>query len=159
MKVKSVMTKQVATCLPGDSLGAAAEIMWNKDCGIVPVVEAGSQKLLGLVTDRDLAMAALLSNRPTDAIRVGDAMTTKLFTCREEDDLREAHDTMREHKVRRVPVVDDKGRLAGLVSLSDLAREAFSTRAAAAARRQRECARTLAAVSQQREAGTGGFAF
>jgi CBS domain-containing protein len=161
MKVKSVMNRQVATCLPTDSLGAAAEIMWNKDCGIVPVVEAGSQRLLGVVTDRDLAMTALLSNRPMDAIRVGDAMTTKLFTCREEDDLREAHDTMREHQVRRVPVVDDNGRLAGLVSLSDLAREAFSTRAAAAARRQRECARTLAAVSRQRENGTPttGFAF
>jgi CBS domain-containing protein len=161
MKVKSVMNRQVATCLPSDSLGAAAEIMWNKDCGIVPVVEAGSQRLLGLVTDRDLAMTALLSNRPMDAIRVGDAMTTKLFTCREEDDLREAHDTMREHQVRRVPVVDEKGRLAGLVSLSDLVREAFSTRAAAAARRQRECARTLAAVSRQRENGTPttGFSF
>jgi len=151
MKVKSVMMKQVATCLPTDSLGAAAEIMWNKDCGIVPVVEAGSMRLIGVVTDRDLAMATLLSNRPADAIRVGDAMTTKLFTCREEDDLREAHDTMRERQVRRVPVVDDEGRLAGLVSLTDLVREAFSTRAAAAARRQRECGRTLAAVCRARE--------
>jgi len=160
MKVKSVMNRQVATCIPTDSLGAAAEIMWTKDCGIVPVVEAGSQRLLGVVTDRDLAMAALLSNRPSDAVRVGDAMTTKLFTCGEEDDLREAHDTMREHLVRRVPVVDDKGRLAGLVTLSDLVQEAFATRAAAAARRQRECARTLAAVSRPREKGsTTTFAF
>lgn len=160
MKVKSVMTKQVATCLPTDSLGAAAEIMWNKDCGIVPVVEAGTHRLLGVVTDRDLAMAALLSNRPADAVRVGDAMTAKLFTCREEDDVREAHDTMREHQVRRVPVLDDKGHLAGLVTLNDLVREAFGTRAAAAARRQRECARTLAAVSRPRENGSpAGFAF
>jgi CBS domain-containing protein len=164
MKIKSVMNKQVATCLPTDSLGAAAEIMWNKDCGIVPIVEPGSLRLLGVVTDRDLAMAALLSNRPMDAIRVGDAMTTKLFTCGEEDDLREAHDTMREHQVRRVPVVGEKGRLLGLVTLSDLVREAFSTRAAAAARRQRECARTLSAVCQPHEnaGGSGGsstFAF
>jgi len=159
MKVKSVMNKQVATCIPTDSLGAAAEIMWNKDCGVVPVVEPGSQRLLGVVTDRDLAMAALLSNRPTDADRVGDAMTTKLFTCREEDDLREAHDTMREHQVRRVPVVGDGGQLVGLVCLSDLVREAFATRAAAAARRQRECARTLAAVSRPRETGSTTFAF
>jgi len=159
MKVKSVMNKQVATCIPTDSLGAAAEIMWNKDCGVVPVVEPGSQRLLGVVTDRDLAMAALLSNRPTDAVRVGDAMTTKLFTCREEDDLREAHDTMREHQVRRVPVVGDGGQLVGLVCLSDLVREAFATRAAAAARRQRECARTLAAVSRPRETGSTTFAF
>lgn len=157
MKIKSVMNKQVATCLPGDSLGAAAEIMWKKDCGIVPVVEPGSLRLLGLVTDRDLAMAALLANRPADSVRVGDAMTTKLFSCREEDDLREVHDTMREHQVRRVPVVDDKGRLAGLVTLSDLVREAFATRAAAAARRQRECARTLAAVSRPRDNGTVAF--
>ena len=105
------------------------------------------------MTDRDLAMAALLSNRPADSVRVGDAMTKRLFTVREEDDVREAHDTMREHQIRRVPVLDDEGRLAGIVSLSDLACEAFATRAAAAAQRQRECARTLAAVSRHRENG------
>jgi len=150
MKVKSVMNRQVATCLSTDSLGAAAQIMWNKDCGVVPVVEPGSLKLLGVVTDRDLAMTALLSNRPADAVRVGDAMTKKIFTVREEDDVREAHDTMRGHQVRRVPVVDDEGRVTGIVTLNDLVREAFGTRAAAAARRQRECARTLAAVSRHR---------
>ena len=63
------------------------------------------------------------------------------------------YDTMREHQVRRVPVVNDEGKLAGIVTLSDLVREAFGTRAAAAARRQRECARTLAAVSRHRENG------
>lgn len=151
MKVKSVMNRQVATCLSTDSLGAAAQIMWNKDCGVVPVVEPGSLRLLGVVTDRDLAMAALLSNRPTDSVRVGDAMTKRVFTVREEDDVREAHDTMREHQIRRVPVLDGEGRLAGIVSLSDLAREAFGSRAAAGAQRQRECARTLAAVSRRRE--------
>jgi CBS domain-containing protein len=160
MKIKSVMNRQVATCLPSDSLANAAQIMWNKDCGAVPVVEPGSGRLLGIVTDRDLAMAALLSNRPADSIHVRDAMTPKVITCVEDDDVREAHDAMREHQVRRVPVVDAEGRLTGLVSLNDLVLEAFATRAAAAARRQRECARTLAAVSRHRENGSAlSFSF
>jgi CBS domain-containing protein len=157
MKVKSVMNRQVATCLASDSLCAAAQIMWTKDCGVVPVVEPGTLCLLGVVTDRDLAMAALLSNRPIESLRVRDAMATKVRTCREEDDVRELHDAMREEQVRRIPVVDDEGRLAGLVTLNDLVLEAFATRAAAAARRQRECAKTLAAVSRHRENGAVSF--
>jgi CBS domain-containing protein len=160
MKIKSVMNRQVATCLPTDSLANAAQIMWNKDCGAVPVVEPGTGRLLGIVTDRDLAMSALLSNRPSDALKVADAMTPKVHACGEEADLREAHDAMREHQVRRLPVVDDEGRIVGIVTLNDLVLEAFATRAAAAARRQRECARTLAAVSRHRENGrAASFAF
>jgi len=93
-------------------------------------------------------MAALLANRPAHRIPVKDVMASEICTCHENDDLRTVHATMRDNQIRRLPVVDDERHLVGLVSLNDLAVEAFGSRSAAAARRQKDVAKTLGAVSE-----------
>ena len=148
MKVKSIMTREIASCRPEDSMHAAARLMWDHDCGAVPVVDETTGQLEGIVTDRDMCMAALLANRPAHMIPVKDVMASEVCTCRESDDLKTVHATMRDNLVRRLPVVDDERHLVGLVSLNDLAVEAFGSGSAAAVRRQKEVAKTLSAVSE-----------
>ena len=151
MKVKSIMNPEVATCRPTDSLYKAAQVMWDHDCGVVPVVNEKSGELAGVVTDRDLCMAAFLSNRRPELIPVRDVMAREVFSCTGDDDIKSVHATMRENQIRRLPVVDEGGRLTGLVSLNDLAVEAFRGRTGAAAKRQRDIARTIAAISEHRD--------
>ncbi|MHC4731742.1 MAG: CBS domain-containing protein [Planctomycetota bacterium] len=148
MKVKTIMTPEIASCRPEDSMHAAARLMWDNDCGAVPVVDSASGQLTGIVTDRDMCMAALLSNRPAHMIPVADVMSSEVCTCHEGDDLRTVHATMRANQIRRLPVVDDEKHLVGLVSLNDLAVEAFGSRSAAAVRRQKDVAKTLSVVSE-----------
>jgi CBS domain-containing protein len=125
MNVEQLMTKVVWTCTAGDSLREAARIMWERDCGCVPVVESdGSGRVVGIVTDRDICMAAYLEGRPLDDLLVGDAMARVLRTCRPGDSLGEAEGLMRAAHVRRLPVVDDAGHLLGVLSLADIARAA-----------------------------------
>jgi len=150
MKVKSIMNREVATCRPDDALWTVARLLWDHDCGLIPVVHE-SGRLEGVVTDRDLCMAALLSNRPASTISIREVMAKELATCRETDDVRAVHAAMRDRQLHRVPVVDRKRNLVGLVCLNDLACEAFGSRSAAAQKRQREVARTLAEVSRHRE--------
>jgi len=85
MKAKELMTRDVATCRPEDPMAAAARIMWERDCGIVPVVD-GDGRPVGVVTDRDLCMASFTRNEPLSRMPVRDAMAKKPFACREEDD-------------------------------------------------------------------------
>jgi len=125
MTVEQLMTKPVWTCTAEDSLCEAARIMWERDCGCVPVVESNSSgRVVGIVTDRDVCMAAYLQGRPLESLRVRDAMARVLRTCRPGDSLGEAEGLMRAAHVRRLPVVDDAGHLLGVLSLADLARAA-----------------------------------
>lgn len=125
MNVEQLMTKTVWTCTPADSLREAARIMWERDCGCVPVVAAdGVGRVVGMITDRDVCMAAYLEGRPLDGLRVEDAMARVLRTCRPGDSLSEAEGLMRAAHVRRLPVVDDSGHLMGVLSLADIARAA-----------------------------------
>lgn len=124
MKVEELMTRAVATVAPEDGLDRAARWMRELDCGCVPVVDRRSQSLVGIVTDRDACMTALRSDRPLSRLRVDEAMASWVFTCRPGDPIREAERLMGLHQVRRLPVVDGKGRLVGLLSLDDVAREA-----------------------------------
>jgi CBS domain-containing protein len=121
MKVKDVMSAEIRTCSPNDDLGRAAQIMWEGDCGIVPVVEPDDY-LVGVVTDRDACMAAFTQGRSLAAVRTGDVMSRQLRTLRPEEDAVAAGAAMGKLRVRRLPVVDGLGRLVGLVSLADLAR-------------------------------------
>jgi CBS domain-containing protein len=125
MRVEQLMTRQVKTCGPEDSLNRAAQIMWDNDCGCVPVC-AGDRILhpIGIITDRDICMAAFFQGKPLAALRVADAMSKAVRSCRPEDSLTEAERIMREAKIRRLPVVDANGTLAGIITLADLAREA-----------------------------------
>lgn len=121
MKMEQLMTKQIFTCRPEDTLQLAAGIMWERDVGCVPVV-SGEGKLVGVITDRDIAMCAYLGGRPLAERRVSEAMSKEVFTVRADDPIRQVEDVMRTKQVRRVPVVDDGGRPVGIVSLSDLTR-------------------------------------
>jgi CBS domain-containing protein len=119
MLVKSVMTSDVKVCTPETSVAAAARIMSSRDCGIVPVVDS-QHKLLGLITDRDICLAVATKFRSPDELRVSEIMTRKAYTCSPDDDVRVALNLMKNHTVRRVPVVSTDGHLFGLISIDDL---------------------------------------
>jgi CBS domain-containing protein len=130
MLVKSIMTSQVRSCSLRSTVAAAARIMSNRDCGIVPVLDA-QQKLLGVVTDRDVCLAVAIRFRSPDELPVSEVMTTKVYTCSPDDDARAVLSLMKNHAVRRLPVVTADGRLAGLISLDDLVVRADSHKGAA----------------------------
>ena len=125
MLVENLMTRQSQSCQPGDSLAHAAQLMWEHDCGCVPVCSGdGVQRVVGVITDRDICMDALFQGKALKDLRVGEAMSKSLTTCRPSDSLAQAERVMREARVRRLPVVNADGALLGMVSLADLAREA-----------------------------------
>lgn len=119
MKVKDLMTTSPAACTPTNTLADAAGMMWQHDCGILPVVAEGG-KVVGLITDRDICMAALLNRRQLAHIAVQEVASGKVFACRDEDDVRAALATMQENKVRRLPVLDAHGYLEGMLSMNDV---------------------------------------
>ena len=119
MKVKDVMTKGVRTCGLNSDLSEVAKTMWMRDCGVIPVLE--NEKVVGVITDRDICIAAGCKNQVPAAITVGEVMTRRLYSCLPESDIREALETMREKQVRRLPVIDTTGKLCGILSLDDVA--------------------------------------
>jgi CBS domain-containing protein len=121
MKVNDVMTSEVVTARPGTTVAAAVHEMWEHDCGILPVVsEAGA--VVGVITDRDIAVAVGTQHRLASQMAVGEVMADRLFTCLPEDDVRLALEIMRKARVRRLPVIDDRGHIKGVLSLNDLVR-------------------------------------
>ncbi|HTV21870.1 MAG TPA: CBS domain-containing protein [Polyangiaceae bacterium] len=122
LSVEEIMTDAVAFCSPDESINAAARQMWEHDCGAVPVVEAG--KLVGIITDRDICMAAYTQGRPLTAIAIRDVMPHHVHTCRSSDTLERAASLMADAQVRRLPVVDADRHLLGMVSMADIARSA-----------------------------------
>jgi CBS domain-containing protein len=123
MRVGELMTIDVKACGPGDSLNRAAQIMWENDCGCVPVAD-GAGKVVGMLTDRDICMAAYTQGRLLAEISVSSAMSKTIVSCRADDAVAAAERLMREERVRRLAVVEADGRLAGILSLSDIARRA-----------------------------------
>ncbi len=121
MKVYQVMTRDIETCAPDADLAHAAMIMSRRNCGLVPVVEHASRRLAGVITDRDICMAAAMRHAGAHSIPVGEVMTRRLVTCAPTDDARIAMHRMSEAHVRRLPVIDRQGTLQGIVSLTDLA--------------------------------------
>ena len=119
MKVKEIMTANPKACTLTDNLADAARLMWDADCGIVPVV-AESGRVVGLITDRDICMSAMTKGRNESNIAVEDAISGKVFACKPEDDIHSALNTMRENKVRRLPVVAADGKLQGMLSMNDV---------------------------------------
>lgn len=119
MKVKEIMTANPKACTLTDNLADAARLMWEADCGIVPVVAEGG-KVVGLITDRDICMAAMTKGRNESSIAVEDAISGSLFACKPDDDIHAALNTMRENKVRRLPVVAADGKLEGMLSMNDV---------------------------------------
>ncbi len=120
MRVQDVMTQKVECCTPSTDLADAAMRMWRSECGILPIVEEETRKLLGVVTDRDICMAASTQHQPPCQIQVGSLMKTTLRTCTPKEDVHAALKTMSHFQVRRLPVVGPDGRLEGMLSINDL---------------------------------------
>ena len=148
MHAKELMTHPVVTCQLGDRLDVPARLMWEFDCGIIPVV-GHEGRLEGVITDRDITMAALTQGRRLDELRVDQAMARTLVVAHGDDPVESVEHRMAEAQVRRVPVVDDGGRPVGVVSLNDLAR---LTARAGKSGVDRELVKTLAAVCKPRTA-------
>lgn len=123
MQVAELMSRLVFTVQQHDSLAHAAAAMAARECGSAVVVD-DDRRPLAMLTDRDICMAALHSDRPLSQLRVGAAMSLRLHTCGLHDTIAKAEDLMALYQVRRLPVVDRQGRIAGLLSLDDIARQA-----------------------------------
>lgn len=118
MKVRDVMVKEVKFCSPDTNLGAAIETFWKEGVGSLPVVEDG--RVLGLITDRDIAIALGTRNVLAGETLVRDVALPKLFYCAPDDDIHLALQTMRAQRIRRLPVLDAKGVLQGILCLDDV---------------------------------------
>jgi len=123
VRVRDIMTPDPASCTPDSSAGEAARLMRDNDCGSIPVVaNSQSKKLVGTVTDRDLAVRGLAEGKGPDT-PVRELMTVSPVTCGPEDEVEIVREVMVARLVRRVPVVDERGNLVGIVAQADIARE------------------------------------
>jgi CBS-domain-containing membrane protein len=145
MKVKDVMVRDVKACSPHDTLNRAAQLMWDHDCGVVPVIDS-EDRVVGVITDRDACMGAYTKGRALSAIRVDEVMSRDVKSCRSEDAVADVEETMRKNRIRRVPVTDPLGRLSGIVSMSDLARRSAQRSKASDGFAPAEVGETLASV-------------
>jgi CBS-domain-containing membrane protein len=120
MKVTNLMRKTVSTCRPEDSLWEAAGLMLKHDCGALPVVDE-EQVVLGMITDRDICMCSLMEGGALDCLPVSRAMSREVWGLRPADSYSDACTAMKTHGVRRLPVMDEKHQLLGILGLGDLA--------------------------------------
>ncbi|MEY4579466.1 MAG: hypothetical protein RL701_4169 [Pseudomonadota bacterium] len=149
MKIEQVMTKNVFSCYLDDSLNAAVQIMWEHDCGCVPVVDYLS-RVVGIVTDRDACMAAYTQGRPLAEILVSEICTRNVEGCRLGESVSVAEQKMAKAQVRRLVVTDAEDHLVGIVSLSDLAHLMLSTHDKVSGLGARSISTVLEAVSRAR---------
>lgn len=121
-KCSEVMTMNPACCLPNDTVAKVAQMMKSRDIGPVPVIEnEQTLRLIGIVTDRDLALKVVAEGRDAKTTTAAEVMTAKVVTCHPGDDLQKALDAMSEHQLRRIPVVDNDLRIIGIISQADVA--------------------------------------
>jgi CBS domain-containing protein len=151
MKISELMTRTVQVCCATDTLDRAAQLMWDHDIGVLPVVDEEGQ-VIGMITDRDACMAAYTRGGALCEIPVAVAMSKHVVTCGPDDSDAEVAELMAKNKIRRVPVVDDQHRPIGMLSLNDLARTMAHGRDVPAT----AVAGTLAAISEHRGAEPAG---
>jgi CBS domain-containing protein len=155
MKISETMTTSVETCGPDASGADLARIMWDRDVGCVPIVDS-DRRPIGMVTDRDLCMAAYTRGQPLHDIVASSVMSSSLRSCRPTDSLVEAERLMAAAAVRRLPVVGDEGRIVGVVSLGDIARARSRTAQGRATEHVfADVAMTLAVISEPRRPAAG----
>jgi CBS domain-containing protein len=142
------MTHNPECCQPEDDLATVANVMWDLDVGCVPIV-GDARHIAGMITDRDICMAAMLNGKPLHDLRVANVMAKQIVTARVGDRLRTVQELMRKSKVRRLPVIDGDRKVVGVISLHDI------TRAAAREKRRlfpdirmKDVALTLAEISE-----------
>lgn len=121
-KCYEVMTKDPFCCLSDDSVEKAAVTMQRENVGAIPVIDTEhTRKLVGIVTDRDLALKIIAGELDAKSTKVNAVMTHEVVTCFAEDDLQKALDAMAEHQLRRIPVVDSEKRIVGIIAQADVA--------------------------------------
>ena len=151
MRVEQLMTTNVGTCNPADDLSRAAQIMWEQDCGCVPVVvqrDGGVSQLVGMLTDRDICMAAYTKGLPLQEIPVSSVMSKNVCSCRRTDPISVAQTVLRTNQLRRLPVVDGEDELGGLLAIADLARESARQTSSGREVTAEEIGQTVEAVSR-----------
>jgi CBS domain-containing protein len=119
MKVRDIMTQPLQTCRLETDLGTASRRMRETGCGALAVIDARG-RLAGIITDRDLALAIGDRMRIASHIAVRDAMSQRVYACAPDESVHEALARMAAHKVRRLPVVEDSGEIAGMLSIDDI---------------------------------------
>ena len=121
MKVKKIMTVEVGHCGLKDSLSQVVSIMRRKDCGVVPIVDL-KNVVVGMISDRDACIATVFRNNYASEILAGEVMSKKPISCKRGDDAKQVLKKMRKHRIKRLPVINKTGKLAGIISLADFLR-------------------------------------
>jgi CBS domain-containing protein len=119
VKVRDLMTKTAVSCPAGISLAAAGALMWQHDCGSLPIVD-DSGTVIGMITDRDICIAVSTRDVPSSQIMASEVVTRPPSVCSPDDDVRSALRLMAKERIRRLPVVGDKGILTGILSFNDI---------------------------------------
>jgi len=119
---ESMMTKDPICCLPTDTVVKAAQLMKRENIGSIPVIENElTRKLVGIVTDRDLALKVVAQGKDAKSTQVESVMTNTLVTCLAEDEIQMALDAMSEHQLRRIPIVNNENKILGIIAQADVA--------------------------------------
>jgi len=122
MKCREIMTTDPVFCVPGDTVNKAALLMKTEEVGPIPVVtDQQTKRLVGIITDRDLAVKVVAEALDARTTTVEEVMTTGVIACHADDDLRKALGAMEDHQVRRIPVVDDGDHIIGIIAQADIA--------------------------------------
>jgi len=122
MKCSEVMTVNPSCCLVTDTVHRAAQLMKSEDVGPIPILDdLENRRLEGIITDRDIVLKVVAEDRDPNTTRISEVMTIDVVTSRINDDAHKAVRLMEEHQVRRIPIVNDNGQLAGIVSQADVA--------------------------------------
>ena len=123
MKVKKAMTSEVQCCTPFDTIVDVARMMRTHDVGAIPVIkDRESRQLAGIITDRDICCRVTITGKAPNSVRVQNVMTPKPVVCHPEDNLDDCARMMQKYRVRRLPVVDEKGAVVGIIAQGDIAR-------------------------------------
>ncbi|HET9932682.1 MAG TPA: CBS domain-containing protein [Polyangiaceae bacterium] len=157
MKVRELMTVNVARVASDEPLSSAARLMWDCDCGAVPVTDSINHRVIGILTDRDICMATWIRDKPPSEIPVREAMSRDLFYCSPDQSISSAESLMRAKQVRRIPVLDDDKNLLGILSLADIAKQSQREGLrGASALAPEEVSTTLAQICERRDFARAG---
>lgn len=151
MKIQKLMSAPAIHCQHTDTLNTAAQLLWEHDCGVLPVTDSDG-KLVGIVTDRDICMAAYTTGRALADIPVVSTMVKQVYSCQAGEPVVVAERLMRDHQIRRIPVVDPESRPIGILSLNDVARHAASGRKTDGA--EHSLTETMAAICSLRSSAS-----
>lgn len=154
MRIADIMSKPAVTCQPNQNLNEVAALMWENDCGAIPVID-DQKRVVGIITDRDVCMAAYTQGKPLSEIHVSTAMARQVFTCHPDDPIEAAEHLMQDRQVRRIPIVDGQTGCVGMLSLNDVVRASSGRRGNGM---QREVVETLSAIGTPRPRASGARA-